>query len=223
MYEFLISRIKDYIPLTDSEARVVELLFVKEYYPKNEELVKEGSICQKLFFISEGIVRFSQLSEGEERTFTFRAEGDFCNDLESFLQKAPSKSSITTIEPATILSITHENLQVFYNELRYGDRFGRLATEQVFIQVVNLLTTFNSETPEERYLRFVMNHKPFIQHIPQHFIASHIGVTPQALCRIKKNFWVSIYELWFMNSKPSFGIFATVISIAFMQECIQQT
>lgn len=80
----------------------------------------------------------------------------------------------------------YDNLQIFYNELRYGDRFGRLATEQVFIQVVNLLTTFNSESPEQRYIRFAMNHKHSMQRIPQYHIASHIGVTPQALCRIKK-------------------------------------
>ena len=185
-FNFLISRIKDYIEVNDHEIEVIQRLFVEETFKRNAKLLSEGEVCRKLFFIAKGIVRFSKLRDGEDRTYVFRVEGSFFHDLESFLQKAPAKSTITTIEPATILSITYENLQVFYNELRYGDRFGRLATEQVFIQLVNLLTTFNAETPEERYVRFIMNHKPFIQRIPQHYIASHIGVTPQALCRIKK-------------------------------------
>ncbi len=185
-YDFLISRIKDYIEVNDEEIEIIHRLFVEEHFKKNDVLLREGEVCRKLFFIAKGIVRFSKLSNGEDRTFVFRVEGTFCLELESFLQKIPSKSAITAIEPTTVLSITFENLEIFFNELRYGDRFGRRVTEQAFIQAVNLLTTFNSETPEQRYLRFVMNHKPFLQRIPQYYIASHIGVTPQALCRIKK-------------------------------------
>jgi CRP-like cAMP-binding protein len=185
-FDFLISRIKDYIPLSDNEIRVVESLFKLEHYKKNEILLQEGSICQKLFFVAEGIVRFSQLIEGEERTYVFRAEGAFCNDLESFLQKTPSRNSITAIMPTTVLSVTDENLQVFYNELQYGDRFGRLTLEQIFVMVVDHLTTFYSETPMQRYIRFAKTHKHLLQRIPQYYIASYVGVTPQALCRIKK-------------------------------------
>ena len=186
LFDFLTSRIKDYIPLNDTEIRVVESLFTKEHYKKNEILLQEGSICQKLFFVAKGIVRFSQLKDGEERTFVFRAEGAFCNDLDSFLQKTPSVNSIIAVVPTTVLTITYDNLQVFYNELQYGDRFGRLAIEQIFVMVVNHLTTFYSETPKQRYLRFVQHHMHLIQRIPQYYIASYIGVTPQALCRIKK-------------------------------------
>ncbi|KAF0199001.1 MAG: Crp/Fnr family transcriptional [Bacteroidetes bacterium] len=185
-YDFLISRIKDYIEVSDEEIEIIHRLFVKEHFRKNAVLLREGEVCRKLFFVAKGIVRFSKLSDGEDRTYAFRVEGTFCLELESFLQKVPSKSAITAIEPTTVLSITYENLQIFYNELRYGDRFGRRVTEQAFIQVVNLLTTFNSGSPEQRYLRFAMNHKPFMPRIPQYYIASHIGVTPQALCRIKK-------------------------------------
>jgi len=184
--DFLILRIKEYIDVNDEEIELIHRLFVIEHFKKNAVLLREGDVCQKLFFIAKGIVRFSKLTDGEDRTYVFRVEGAFCHDLESFLQKVPSKSAITAIEPTTVLSITYDNLQIFYNELRYGDRFGRLATEQVFIQVVNLLTTFNSESPEQRYIRFAMNHKHLMQRIPQYHIASHIGVTPQALCRIKK-------------------------------------
>ena len=185
-FEFLVSCIKDYIPLSDAEIKVVESLFTKEHYRKNEVLHREGSICRKLFFVARGILRFSQLTDGEERTYVFRAEGAFCNDLDSFLQQTPSQSSITALGPVTVFSISYEKLQVFYDSLQYGDRFGRLAIEKVFVMVVNHLTTFYSETPQQRYERFVKYHKPLLQRIPQYYIASYIGVSPQALCRIKK-------------------------------------
>jgi len=185
-YDFLISRIKDYIPISETEAELVHGLFEEEHFKKNEVILKEGDVCRKLYFVAKGIVRFSQLANGEERTFVFRPEGAFCNDLESFLKNTPSENTISAIGPTTLLSITSENLQVFYNIATYGDRFGRLAIEQIFVMVVNHLTTFYSETPEQRYVRFAGKHGDLLQRIPQYYIASYVGVTPQALCRIKK-------------------------------------
>ena len=185
-FDFLILKIKNYISLNDREVVFVKSLFEEEHFKKNEVILNADNVCKKLYFIAKGIVRFSQFTENEERTFGFRSEGEFCNNLESFLRKTPSEYNIISIEPTTVFSITYTNLQVFYNELRFGDRFGRIAIENVYNKLINQLITFYSETPEQRYLKFVMNHKHFIQRIPQYYIASHIGLTPQALCRIKK-------------------------------------
>ncbi|MGF1586115.1 MAG: Crp/Fnr family transcriptional regulator [Bacteroidales bacterium] len=185
-YDLLILRIKDYIFLNKKEVELVKNLFKEEHFKKNEVILREGDVCRKLYFVADGIVRFSQISNGEERTFVFRPEGAFCNDLESFLKKTPSQNSISAIGPTTVLSITYDNLQVFYNQTTFGDRFGRLAIEHIFVMVVHHLTTFYSENPEQRYVRFANNHGDLLQRIPQYYIASYVGVTPQALCRIKK-------------------------------------
>lgn len=186
-FDFLVSRIKDYIPLSANDEELISKLFLPEYFSKNELILKEGTYCQKLYFIATGIVRFSLLIDGADRTFVFRDEGAFCSDLDSLLRRTPSKFNIAAIEPATIFSITYDNLQIFYKEITYGDRFGRLAIEQLFLGVVNHLYTFYSEGPEQRYLRFIDQHKDMLQRISQYHIASYVGVTPQALCRIKKN------------------------------------
>jgi CRP-like cAMP-binding protein len=185
-FEFLILRIMDYIPLYENDQEIVSRLFIMENFKKNELILKEGNLCHKLYFIATGIIRFSLPIDGKERTFVFRDEGVFCSDLESFLKKTPSKFNISAIEPTTVFSITYDNLQVFYNELTYGDRFGRLAIEQQFLGAVNHLTSFYSESPEQRYNSFAGQHKDLLQRIPQYHIASYIGVSPQALCRIKK-------------------------------------
>lgn len=185
-FDFLVLRIKNYIPLNEAEEVLISRLFVLEYFNKHELILKEGDYCHNLYFIATGIVRFSLLIDGEDKTFVFRNEGAFCSDLESFLKKTPSRYTISAIEPTTIFSITYDNLQVFYNEITYGERFGRLNIEQIFLGVVNHLTTFYSESPEQRYVRFAKQHKDLLQRIPQYLIATYIGVSPQALCRIKK-------------------------------------
>ncbi|OFX87143.1 MAG: hypothetical protein A2W99_07335 [Bacteroidetes bacterium GWF2_33_16] len=185
-FDFLVLRIKDYIPLTEADEELISRLFILEYFDKNELILKEGAYCQKLYFIATGIVRFSLLIDGVDRAFVFRDEGAFCCDLESFLRKTLSKFNISAIEPTTLFSITYENLQVFYKEIPYGDKFGRLSIEQLFLGLVNHFYAFFSEGPDQRYLRFVNQHKDLLQRIPQYHIASYVGVTPQALCRIKK-------------------------------------
>lgn len=185
-FDFLILKIKEYIPLNDNEMELIKDLFVVEHYTNNEVLLREGDACRKLYFVAKGIVRFSQLTEGEDRTFVIRTEGAFCNDMESFLNHTPSQSFISAIGNTTVLSISYSNLQIFYNKVSLGDRFGRLAMEQNYTMVVNHLTTLYFDSPEQRYLRFTSKHRDLLQRIPQYYIASHMGVTPQTLCRIKK-------------------------------------
>ncbi|MDX9694191.1 MAG: cyclic nucleotide-binding domain-containing protein [Bacteroidales bacterium] len=185
-FDFLILRIKDYIPLNAKDEELISKLFVLEYFDKNELILKEGAYCQKLYFIGTGIVRLSLLIDGVDRTFVFVNEGAFCSDSEGFLRKTPSKFNISAIEPTTLLSITYDNLQVFYKEIPYGERFGRLSIEQLFLGLVSHFYTFYCESPEQRYLKFINQHKDLLQRIPQYHIASYVGVTPQALCRIKK-------------------------------------
>ncbi len=185
-FDYLILRIKDYISLKDNEVEFIQSLFKEEHYINNEVLLREGNVCKKLYFVADGIVRFSQLADGEERTYVIRSEGAFCNDLESFLNQIPSKNSISAVGNTVVLSITYGNLQIFYNEVTHGDRFGRLAMEQKYTTVVNQLSTLYFESPEQRYLRYISNHKDLLQRLPQYYIASQMGVSPQALCRIKK-------------------------------------
>lgn len=186
-YDFLILRIKNYISLNDREVVYVKGLFEEEHFKKNEVILNAGDVCRKLYFVAKGMVRFSQFTEAEERTFAFRSEGDFCNDLESFIRKTPAEYNIIALEPTSVFSITYTNLQIFYNELQFGERFGRIAIECVYTKLINQLIAFYSETPQQRYTRFARHHRKLLQRIPQHYVASYIGVTPQALCRIKKN------------------------------------
>ncbi len=188
-FDFLMKGIRDYIPLSEWEEDYIKQLFVLETFKRNEAILKEGEVCRKFYFVAQGIVRFSQFSFGEERTYVFRPEGSFCNDLESFLCNTPSKNNIYSVDKTYILSITYDNLQLLYKNVSHGDRFGRLAIEKVFVMVVSHLTSFYSKTPEERFVDFTKKHPELLQRIPQHYIASYIGVTPQTLCRIKKNLY----------------------------------
>jgi CRP-like cAMP-binding protein len=186
MKELLIAKIEEYISLCDADIQIIDSLFKHKEYKANQFIHQEGVVCNNLWFIAKGLVRYTSNINGDDRTFIFRNEGNFIGDIEGFIKRTPATKSIVTIEDCTIYAISKNDLQVFYQEVTHGERFGRLLVENIFAAAVNHLVSFYTESPEQRYIKLIRQSKDFIQRIPQYHIASFLGIKPQSLCRIKK-------------------------------------
>ncbi len=186
MKELLINKIKEYIPLYEADVQVIDSMFVAEKFKPNEIILDEGEICNKLWFIAKGLVRYTINTDGEPRTFIFRNEGNFMSDSEGLIKHTPATKSIVAIEECLMYAITKTDLQQFYQKVTHGERFGRLLVEDIFIAAVKHIVSFYTESPESRYIKLLEQNKDFIQRIPQYHIASFLGIKPQSLCRIKK-------------------------------------
>lgn len=186
MKELLFNKIKEYIPLSDSELQIIDSLFVIEEFTANDIILAEGNVCNKMWFMAIGLVRYTINNDGEERTFIFRNEGNFISDIEGLVKKTAATKSIIAIENCLMYAITSADLQRFFNEVKYGERFGRLLVENIFVASVNHIVSFYTESPETRYIKLLKQNNDFIQRIPQYHIASFLGIKPQSLCRIKK-------------------------------------
>lgn len=186
MKELLIAKIEEYISLSDADIQIINSLFKQKEYRVNQIIHQEGLMCNKLWFIAKGLVRYTSNINGEDRNFIFRNEGNFIGDIESFIKRTPSTKSIVTLEDCVIYAISKNDLQIFYQKVTHGERFGRLLVENIFAAAVNHLVSFYTESPEQRYTKLIKQNKDFIQRIPQYHIASFLGIKPQSLCRIKK-------------------------------------
>ncbi len=186
MKELLFAKIEEYISLSDADFQIINSLFKQKEYRVNQIIHQEGLICNKLWFIAKGLVRYTSNINGEDRNFIFRNEGNFIGDIESFIKGTPSTKSIVTLEDCVIYLISKNDLQIFYQKVTHGERFGRLLVENIFAAAVNHLVSFYTESPEQRYIKLIKQNKDFIQRIPQYHIASFLGIKPQSLCRIKK-------------------------------------
>lgn len=186
MKELLITKIEEYISLSDADIQIINSLFKQKEYSINQIIHQEGLMCNKLWFITKGLVRYTSNINGEDRNFIFRSEGNFIGDIESFIKRTPSTKSIVTLEDCMIYAISKNDLQIFYQKVTHGERFGRLLVENIFAAAVNHLVSFYTESPEQRYIKLIKQNKDFIQRIPQYHIASFLGIKPQSLCRIKK-------------------------------------
>lgn len=153
---------------------------------KEDYFLREGEVCRYLAFVEQGLLRYYMNQDGEEITYNFGREKDFVCNYVSFFQKSPSTKNIQATEPATLLVVSYEDLQVLYKKLREGEKFGRLLIEKNYVEAILQLSSQYTDSPEKRYLKFLESFPDLQQRLPQYYIASFVGVKPPSLSRIRK-------------------------------------
>lgn len=186
MIDELIISIRSFIDLDIKETDTIKLLFKEKSIKKGDFFLAEGQVCKYAAFIVTGLMRYYINYEGEDRTYYFAQENNFICNYESFIPKTLSTKIIQALEDCDILQISYDDLQILYKSIRQGERLGRLIIEQVFIQTLQDLSSFYTDTPQYRYDKFLKKHPDLQERISQYHIASYVGVKPQSLSRIRK-------------------------------------
>lgn len=162
--------------------------FREEVYPAKTVLLEEGAIANKVFWVSKGCLRVWINKDGHEVTFQFFLENSMVSSIESFWRGMPSKFTLETIEPTVVWVADKEDIRPLLEESlaisEYRDLFIDVIFQRTF-DYVNHSLSFVQSTPEERYLKLYESRPELIQRIPQHYIASYIGVSKVHLSRIK--------------------------------------
>ena len=182
----LIRTIRHFITLRDEEEAVVTGLFMPVHVNAGEFFLEEGKICRSAAFIEKGLMRYFMTQDGNEKTIYFSSEGEFVCNYSSFLPAKPSDVSIQALEETVLYVISYDNLQRLYSGIGMGERFGRMAIEQVFVDSIEQLRSLYTDTPTQRYQHFLEAYPNLVQRIPQYYIASYVGIKPQSLSRIRK-------------------------------------
>lgn len=184
--DLLLNKIKTYVPLSSNDEEIIRSLFHQKEWKKGEHLLQAGQICRHVLFIETGLVRYYINYDGLEKTTYFNKENEFVCDNMSFLTQVPSGVNIQAIEDSTVWMISYAGLQQFYKEVSTGERFGRLAIEEVFVSAASQIVSLYTDPPELRYQKFIHNFSDIAQRIPQYYTASYVGIQPQSLSRIRK-------------------------------------
>lgn len=187
MYASLISAIEYFIRLDDTEKELISSLAIPKTFAKGDYFLREGQVCREVGFIEKGLIRYYMTNNnGEEITQSFGKENEFTCNYQSFLDHSVSTLAIQCLEPSEILVIPYDNLQRIYEEVKEGQKFGRLACEYIYLQATSQLRSMYTDDPEQRYINFVNNYPDLQQRVPQYYISSFVGVKPPSLSRIRK-------------------------------------
>ncbi|MEW2920639.1 Crp/Fnr family transcriptional regulator [Muricauda sp. ANG21] len=152
---------------------------------KKEILLEVGKTEKYLSFIENGIVRLYVPKEDGELTFAFVFQGGFVSAYDSFLTQSPSTYVVETVTDTVLWRLTYQDLQTVYKETDIGNFIGRKASEELFLKKSQRELSLLQDSAEERYLKLFTERPEIIQQIPLKYVASYIGITPQALSRIR--------------------------------------
>jgi len=177
------------IPLTEEDWRpFVEKNFRKEY-KKKDIILNKGEVDNYLSFVENGAARLFFMKENKELTIRFVFQNQFLTAYDSFTQRTPSRCDIEALTDMVVWQIHYDDLQEIYRTQAIGNLVGRLTVEALYVEKLNREFSFLSETAEERYLSLLREQPDLFQKIPLKHIASYMGITPQALSRIRKRIY----------------------------------
>jgi CRP-like cAMP-binding protein len=157
---------------------------------KNDFVLKENDTCKFIGLLEEGAMRTFYVNEkGEEVSFLFhfnqQIEDIVFTDYESFLLGTNSKLNIQALENSKVCFINSDDWDNLCNKNVFWQYFSKKMTEKVYLSAKKRVEDLLYYSPENRYLKLLEENPLIFQMIPQKYIASYLGITPQSLSRIR--------------------------------------
>lgn len=160
---------------------------ITKTFKRQETLSRPNAIPNEIYFINKGLIRVLIAdNEGEEHTIHFALENQFIADYSNFIQEKPSFYTLQAVEETQAVVLPRSAIEWGYKNLKEGQKMGRLIAEFYFIYQDNRIRNMYARTPKERYDSITDVFPNIHNRVPQHMIASYLGITPVHLSRLKK-------------------------------------
>ena len=177
------------LALPDEKWQPYVARFTRLEVPARTLLLRENEVAKRAFFIEKGCLRLWFTSQGKDLTFQFFFEQQSVSSFESFRQHTASLFSIETIEPCVVWWIAREDVYHLLTELGESPAMRAKLASLLFDRTRHYIEhclSFIRDTPKQRYQHLLKNTPQVVQRVPQHYIASYLGISKVHLSRIKK-------------------------------------
>lgn len=187
MYEVYFDHFNKKVPLTQAEQSLIKDHLSVKKIRKKQYLLQEGDVCKTIAFVEKGMLRsYSVDDNGTEHIMQFAPEGWFISDMFSFITGDAANYNIEAIEDSELVLISKSANEELMNKCAKYERFSRILVTGAYVALQKRINSLMSFTLEERYETFMLQYPDIARRVPQHMIASYIGLTPETLSRVRK-------------------------------------
>jgi CRP-like cAMP-binding protein len=184
MQNLLFDFISKYIPLSEEEKNAIVSLDIFRSVKKGTTLLKEGQNSKDGYFVLKGCIRTYYIINGEEKTTAFYTEMEGLTP-HCVINKKPSEYYISCVEDS-IISVANPDMEVeIFEKFPKFETLCRILSEELLAKQQTNFDEFKTSSPEQRYLNLLQKRPELIQRVPQHQLASYLGITPQSLSRLR--------------------------------------
>ena len=184
MQDILFDFISKYITLTEDEKSALVSLDIFRSVKKGTILLEEGQKTQDNYFVLKGCIRKYYIIYGEEKTTAFYTEMEGVTP-HCVVSQTPSEYYISCLEDSIIIVSTSEMGIEVNKKFPKFDLMCRMLSEELLAKQQINFDEFKTSSPEQRYLNLMQKRPDLIERVPQHQLASFLGIKPQSLSRLR--------------------------------------
>ncbi len=182
----LLQTLRTIRPLSDKDWEMAAPKFKPVTYQKKQRIIDTETVANSYLFISKGLARLYGYKEGEEKTLFFFKEGMFAGSIQSYLFEKPSLLVLEAMEEIEGLEISKEDLESIIEQSPDLSFIIMTYTQLRLSHLLQFFSSFVLDSPKERYEKFIAHEPDLFNRVPQHIVASFLGITPVSLSRIRK-------------------------------------
>ena len=186
-YQLLRTHLQARVPLTDGCFAEFQHYLRPLTLKKRQHLLQAGEPCTHLAFVTQGCLRsYSLNAQGQEHTLQFAPEDWWVSDMYSLLTQQASTMNIDALEDSQLLLLAQADMETIYAWFPVFERYFRLLMQSRYVALQERVNASLSQTASEKYQHFLRKYPGIAQRVPQHFIASYLGITPESLSRVRR-------------------------------------
>jgi CRP-like cAMP-binding protein len=187
MYELFFKRLNEKIAFSSEENEIIKSYLTPKKLRKKQYLLQAGDVCKTIAFVQHGTLRaYSTDTRGNEHIIQFALEGWTISDLYSFMTGEPATYHIDALEDSELVLISKSAQEEILKRVPKYETYTRMQITGAYLAMQKRLTSIISLPVEERYVSFINLYPDTAQRVPQHMIASYMGLTPETLSRVRK-------------------------------------
>ncbi len=174
-----------YSTMTHDELDVLESILIPRKYSKGELILKEGEVCENIYWVVKGLIRQFYFKNGKELTEYMTTENSIVMCIESLFKEEPTHLQIQALEPTIVYTIPKKELETAAIKRVNIQMLYRKILEESLIISQHHADMLRFESAQDRYQKLVKRSPQLVLRAPLVYIASYLQMTPETLSRVR--------------------------------------